>query len=59
MSAEEFKTLGNTAFAEKRYLEAVDAFGKAIAIDGRNHVLYSNRSAAYAGMKVGEHRCAL
>jgi tetratricopeptide (TPR) repeat protein len=52
MSAEEFKAQGNAAFSEKRYPDAIEAFSKAIALDGTNHVLYSNRSAAYAGMKV-------
>ncbi|KAF3019235.1 Hsp90 cochaperone [Neopestalotiopsis sp. 37M] len=50
-TADELKALGNKAIAEKKFDEAVDAFTKAIEIDGSNHVLYSNRSAAYASKK--------
>ncbi|KAH8681886.1 hypothetical protein BX600DRAFT_447432 [Xylariales sp. PMI_506] len=50
-TADELKALGNKAIAEKKFDEAVDAFTKAIALDGSNHVLYSNRSAAYASKK--------
>ena len=51
-TAEEFKTLGNAAFARKDYLEAIDNFTKAISLDSNNHVLFSNRSASYAGIQV-------
>jgi stress-induced-phosphoprotein 1 len=51
-SAEEFKTQGNAAFARKEYDEAIDLFSKAISLDESNHVLYSNRSASYAGIQV-------
>ncbi|KAI1163218.1 hypothetical protein F5B18DRAFT_620953 [Nemania serpens] len=50
-SADELKTLGNTAMAAKNFDEAVDAFTKAIELAPANHVLYSNRSAAYASKK--------
>ncbi|KAI4595263.1 Hsp90 cochaperone [Pestalotiopsis sp. 9143b] len=50
-TADELKALGNKAIAEKKFDEAIDAFTKAIEIDGSNHVLYSNRSAAYASKK--------
>ncbi|KAK9770499.1 putative STI1 domain-containing protein [Seiridium cardinale] len=50
-TADELKALGNKAIAEKKFDEAIDAFSKAIEIDGSNHVLYSNRSAAYASKK--------
>jgi len=50
MSADELKAKGNAAFAEKRYQDAIDAFTQAIAVDGSNHVFYSNRSASYAGL---------
>ncbi|KAK6076415.1 tetratricopeptide [Seiridium cupressi] len=50
-TADELKALGNKAIAEKNFDEAIDAFSKAIEIDGSNHVLYSNRSAAYASKK--------
>ncbi|XXH06174.1 Copper Transporter integral membrane protein that functions in high affinity copper transport [Hypoxylon texense] len=50
-SVDELKALGNKAIAEKKFDEAVDAFTKAISIDPSNHILYSNRSAAYASKK--------
>ncbi|KAI1119008.1 hypothetical protein F5Y14DRAFT_396180 [Nemania sp. NC0429] len=50
-SADELKTLGNNAMAAKNFDEAVDAFTKAIELAPTNHVLYSNRSAAYASKK--------
>ncbi|KAI1138019.1 hypothetical protein F5Y05DRAFT_384875 [Hypoxylon sp. FL0543] len=50
-SVDELKALGNKAIAEKNFDAAIDAFTKAISIDPNNHVLYSNRSAAYASKK--------
>ncbi|KAH6900418.1 heat shock protein STI1 [Thelonectria olida] len=50
-SADELKALGNKAIAEKNFDEAVDKFTQAIAIQPENHILYSNRSAAYASKK--------
>ncbi|KAI3324630.1 hypothetical protein HD806DRAFT_493130 [Xylariaceae sp. AK1471] len=50
-SADELKTLGNNAMAAKNFDEAIDAFTKAIELAPTNHVLYSNRSAAYASKK--------
>ncbi|KAI1772136.1 hypothetical protein F4818DRAFT_449722 [Hypoxylon cercidicola] len=50
-SVDELKALGNKAIAEKKFDEAIDAFTKAISIDASNHILYSNRSAAYASKK--------
>ena len=55
--AEEAKALGNAAFKAKQYPEAVAHFATAIAADPKNHVLYSNRSAANAGM--AEYKSAL
>ncbi|KAJ7929167.1 activator of Hsp70 and Hsp90 chaperone [Mycena leptocephala] len=51
MSANELKDLGNKAFAAKDYDKAIDLFTQAIAVDPKNHVLFSNRSAAHAGKK--------
>ncbi|KAJ7283366.1 activator of Hsp70 and Hsp90 chaperone [Mycena rebaudengoi] len=50
-NANELKDLGNKAFAAKDYDKAIDLFSQAIAIDPKNHVLYSNRSAAHAGKR--------
>ncbi|KAJ3743462.1 activator of Hsp70 and Hsp90 chaperone [Lentinula detonsa] len=49
--ANALKDQGNKAFAAKDWDKAIDLFSQAIAIDGSNHVLYSNRSAAYSGKK--------
>ncbi|CCC07828.1 hypothetical protein SMACR_01394 [Sordaria macrospora] len=50
-TADELKALGNKAIAEKNFDEAIDKFTQAIALDPTNHILYSNRSAAYASKK--------
>jgi len=47
--AEAFKEKGNRAFGEKKYDEAINFYSEAIKIDNRNHVYFSNRSAAYMG----------
>ena len=49
---DEFKAKGNAAFAAKNYDEAIGFFTEGIAVDTSNHVLYSNRSACYAGQQV-------
>jgi len=49
--ADALKAEGNKAFTEKRFQEAVDKFSQAIELDSQNHVLYSNRSGAYASLK--------
>lgn len=49
--ADALKAEGNKAFAAKNFEEAVDKFSQAIELDPSNHVLYSNRSGAYASMK--------
>ncbi|KAI9877338.1 MAG: Hsp90 cochaperone [Pleopsidium flavum] len=53
--ADALKAEGNKAFAEKKFEEAVDKFSKAIEIEPSNHVLYSNRSGAYASLKDFDH----
>ena len=45
------KAKGNAAFAAADYSQAVASFTAAIEIDADNHILYSNRSAAYAAQK--------
>ncbi|KAL2063534.1 hypothetical protein VTL71DRAFT_5339 [Oculimacula yallundae] len=49
--ADELKALGNKAIAEKNFDEAISKFTEAIEIEPTNHILYSNRSAAYASKK--------
>jgi len=51
MSADELKGKGNAAFSKGDYEEAINFFTAAIQIDPNSHVLYSNRSAAYASQK--------
>ncbi|KAI5303054.1 Hsp90 cochaperone [Ascosphaera atra] len=49
--AEALKAEGNKAFAAKDFDTAVAKFTQAIELDPTNHVLYSNRSGAYASQK--------
>ncbi|KAI4225601.1 MAG: hypothetical protein L6R36_003808, partial [Xanthoria steineri] len=49
--ADALKAEGNKAFAAKNFDEAIEKFSKAIEIEPKNHVLYSNRSGAYASLK--------
>lgn len=53
----ELKEKGNQALNAEKFDEAVAAYTEAITLDGQNHVLYSNRSAAYA--KAGKFQEAL
>ncbi|GKY94301.1 hypothetical protein MPSEU_000395900 [Mayamaea pseudoterrestris] len=48
---QEWKELGNKAFAAKQYNDAIQHYTKAILYDKSNHVYYSNRSACHAGLK--------
>eukprot|EP01118_Nematostelium_gracile_P010886 TRINITY_DN3816_c0_g1_i4.p1 TRINITY_DN3816_c0_g1~~TRINITY_DN3816_c0_g1_i4.p1 ORF type:complete len:832 (+),score=244.16 TRINITY_DN3816_c0_g1_i4:46-2541(+) len=48
MSAEEWKKKGNEAFYNNDNDQAIDFYSKAIELEPKNHVLFSNRSAAYA-----------
>ena len=52
VQAEAAKAEGNAAFAAGRNAEAVEAYSRAIELDPDNHVLWSNRSAAY--LKLGD-----
>ena len=49
--ADELKALGNKAFCAGDFDGAVDHFTEAISLDSVNHVLFSNRSAAFASLK--------
>ncbi|KAI9821110.1 MAG: Hsp90 cochaperone [Pycnora praestabilis] len=53
--ADALKAEGNKLFAEKKFEESIDKFSQAIEIEPSNHVLYSNRSGAYASLKDFEH----
>jgi len=47
----ELKEEGNKFFSAGDFEKAIDAWSRAITLDGDNHVLWSNRSAAYASVK--------
>ncbi|QIW98461.1 hypothetical protein AMS68_003979 [Peltaster fructicola] len=49
--ADALKAEGNKLFAAKDFEGAAQKFGDAIALEPSNHVLYSNRSGAYASLK--------
>lgn len=51
------KERGNKALAADKFEEAIAAYTEAIDLDPSNHVLFSNRSAAYA--KAGKYELAL
>ncbi|KAK4282890.1 hypothetical protein QN277_014215 [Acacia crassicarpa] len=48
--AEESKAKGNAAFSSGDFDAAIRHFSDAISLSPNNHVLYSNRSAAYASL---------
>jgi Flp pilus assembly protein TadD len=50
IQSNELKNKGNAAFSAGNFAEAIDLFTQAIAIDPTNHILYSNRSGAYASL---------
>eukprot|EP01012_Entosiphon_sulcatum_P015824 TRINITY_DN2079_c0_g1_i1.p1 TRINITY_DN2079_c0_g1~~TRINITY_DN2079_c0_g1_i1.p1 ORF type:complete len:569 (-),score=117.53 TRINITY_DN2079_c0_g1_i1:54-1733(-) len=47
----EYKAKGNAAFQAGKNSEAINWFTTAIGLDPTNHILYSNRSAAYCADK--------
>ncbi|KAJ4352119.1 Hsp90 cochaperone [Didymosphaeria variabile] len=49
--ADALKAEGNKLFAEKKFEESIEKFSQAIELEPTNHVLYSNRSGAYASLK--------
>lgn len=51
------KDKGNAALQDGKFDDAIKFYTEAITLDKNNHVLYSNRSAAYA--KAGKYRPAL
>ncbi|CAG9579080.1 unnamed protein product [Danaus chrysippus] len=53
----QLKEKGNAALSSGQYAEAVKLYTSAIELDPKNHVLYSNRSAAHA--KAGNYAEAL
>lgn len=57
MSADELKSKGNAALQSEKYDEAIQFYTEAIQLDPQNHILYSNRSAAYA--KTGKYQESL
>lgn len=54
MSADDLKAQGNIAFTAGSFDEAVSLYSAAIEVDGTNHILYSNRAAAYLGASKNE-----
>ena len=50
-SVDELKDAGNKAFQAGDFQKAIEIYGKAIALDSFNHVLFSNRSVAFASLK--------
>ncbi|XP_057518652.1 hsp70-Hsp90 organizing protein 2-like [Amaranthus tricolor] len=48
--ADEAKAKGNAAFSSGNYTDAIKHFSDAISLSPSNHVLFSNRSAAFASL---------
>lgn len=49
-TAVDWKAKGNASFSSGQFSEAVQCFTEAIKLSPNDHVLYSNRSGAYASM---------
>ncbi|VVU95196.1 Tetratricopeptide repeat [seawater metagenome] len=54
MNCEQLKNLGNEQFKEGNFKNAIEFFEQAIVSDPDNHILYSNRSAAYLSLGNGD-----
>jgi len=52
--SEEWKAKGNKEYSSNNFSEAIKSYTKAIEFDKGNHLLYSNRSAAFAGLNQWE-----
>jgi len=47
MSDADFKAAGNKALGAKNYIEAIEAYSKAIELNDKDHTFFSNRSQAH------------
>ena len=54
---EEWKR-GNEAFSQSLYSKAIEHYSNAVKQDPLNHILYSNRSAAYASLRMWDKAIA-
>jgi small glutamine-rich tetratricopeptide repeat-containing protein alpha len=56
-AAEKLKASGNSQMSAKQYDAAIDSYTKAIALDPKNAVYYSNRAAAHSSKN--DHAAAI
>jgi Flp pilus assembly protein TadD len=47
----QLKEQGNSLFVAKNHEEAASKYTEAIALDGRNAILYANRAACYLALQ--------
>ncbi|CAK62208.1 unnamed protein product (macronuclear) [Paramecium tetraurelia] len=57
-TAQQFKDLGNQAFKENKFEDAAKFYSQAIELNPNDHILYSNRSGAYASLSKYEDALA-